>query len=105
MSSDDYIFVLQTPLECTCGGVHSHSDCPIRLSQLQNGDGWEYRIAHVVGAYWENEDEMFEEFSDSAVYYRKDKALVIAHELEDRASQLFPVEYGVKVIYGKQPFP
>jgi hypothetical protein len=103
VSSDDYIFVLESPAECLCGhteGLHK-PDCPVAWGTT------EYRVKHVLGAYWENEDEMLAEFSkgDIPIFYDERQALITAYELERKESEVYPVEYGVRKITSKTPVP
>jgi hypothetical protein len=103
VSSDDYIFVLESPAECFCGhteGLHQ-ADCPVAWGTT------EYRVKHVLGAYWENEDEMLAEFSkgDIPIFHDEGQALVAAHKLHDKESEVYPVEYGVSKIKSETPVP
>jgi hypothetical protein len=87
MSSDDYIFILKTP-------VHAE----ISIAE-------EYRVKHVLGAYWESEEEMLAEFEKSPVFYDKAAALLHASDLLEKESEVYPVEYGIRFIESDKVFP
>lgn len=94
MSSDDYIFVVESPAECICAAAADdnlhRAYCPVAWGKI------EYRVKRVVGAYWETEDDVIEAFSEETVpvFYDKGKALLRAHEMAEKD----PTEYGVRTI-------
>jgi hypothetical protein len=102
VSSDDYIFVLETPSECVCGSDDAdfhESGCPVAWGRT------EYRVRHVHGAYWDNEDEMVTEFTrpGTPVFYDKGRALIRAHEMAEADDLGHVPEYGVRIIKADQP--
>lgn len=99
MSSDDYVYVLETPSECTCGYTDDDdnhaADCAVAWGNTQ------YRVRHVAGGYWDNEEEMFSAFrlKGTPIFYNKAHALLRAHDLDKEVN----AEYGVHVIKSDNP--
>ena len=101
MSADNYIFVLRTPRPR--GSTRMQMQDPISgIWRDVNSVEYEWRVKHVVGAYWESDVEIVAEFHDAKVFRSQLNAYQYAEEL---LGSMDYVEYGINPITLVFPYP